>query len=312
MSTWGIDFYDNPNKQRVREELWLPYFIELIAEINSREKNKRSFRYLCLPGQECLFLRELLEGKHFDKKTYVVGIESERIYEPKIKKFLMANFNSGNTHLHIGRFQKLSGTDNRFKKRFPFDIANIDITGSFQSSSDKGISYYFEGLNDFLLNQAYRIKEKPFLIDKFYIIITSNLKGWFSDELKIKFHNNIPILLKEIVLKDYLENFELLELETLIKKKSFDNEEECKISITALILRLLYLCSQYFKSKVISVPYCYSGHIGGAKMVSLVVMCKSFKQRLGANGSKYKYRKICLKEGYKTSQSIKFLPESES
>lgn len=285
MSTWGKDFFDNPNKNKVRTELWLPCFEELVPQINNRGKFKRAFRYLGLPGPKCIFIIELLSRDLLNKDSYVIGIENISSVKLQIQKFFSKTFNRYNSIVHLGTFENLCNTP-EFRSRFPFDIANIDITGSFHSLSiSNGSSFYFEGLQDFLLNQATMVDQKPYKIKEFYLIINSNIKGLIPDEILSDFDNDLTKLLKEVVLKDYKENFNVSSLNGLIDNEDPTDREQDRISITSLNLRLMTLCSNNFKTKMTSIPYCYQGHKEGAKIVSMTFKCEKLRPRLGTNGN---------------------------
>ena len=55
------DFFDNRNKQQVREELWVPCFENINNRLSERVRYKRTLRYLCFPGKSALFLKYLID-----------------------------------------------------------------------------------------------------------------------------------------------------------------------------------------------------------------------------------------------------------
>ena len=315
MSTWGKDFYDNENKQKVRKELWIPCFNDIVPRVINRKQFKREFRYLCLPGSGCIFIKKLLLDNIITENTYIVGIERSRSVAPQIKKFLSANFSYGLSHIHIGTFENLCRDNNvlanRFCNRFPFDIANIDIEGSYHSvSKSNGSSFYFEGLDRFLLNQAARIDDKPFVIKEFYLIITSNLIGKIPYYKLKAYKGSFINMLKEEVIRDYRDNFGIQSLDVLLSSDTSDIENyDDKISVISCLLRLMTIISRNFRVKLSNIPYCYKGHSGGAKMGCMTFLCEKLRSNIGENGIFHRERKKNLEDAVEKAYSTNFLRE---
>lgn len=313
MSYRDFDVFNTKNKQRVREDLWIPCFLDINSEINQWKKRKRDLRYLCFPGSNSLFVKHLLEKRIINPETFIIGVEKNNSLALKISTELGKLFKIGKTFIYNDKFERLICNNEEFCKKFPFDIAELDFTGSILTVNDTvGSSPYFEALDNLFLQQAVSFNRKKHRIKRFYLIITSNTNPTIPYELLISYRGRRFDYIKEEILKDYNQDLNHPYLNKLLKKNYFNRKELIKIFIISLNLRLINLGSRNFSISLIKSPYCYKGRKKGARMVSMVYICKKISTNIGTNRHYSRARINNLNESITQSKNTIFLPEPES
>lgn len=311
------DIFDTPNKQKVREELWVPCFKEIILDLQKRKRFKRAFRYLCLPGPNSICVKYLLDNSIINGSTYIVGIEKTYEVVPQIQEFFSSHFKYRNNFVYCGKLQKLIKVNQQFFNKFPFDIAELDISGSFLSIAEKNGNFiYIDALQRFLSHQALNCDVNPFRIRRFYLIITSNIKGGFIPlEYLSPYDEDLTSFIKEEILMSYRDKLDHPSFNSLLRKERFNERERNLIAILGINLKIINFGSQNFVIRLNNNPYCYRGRRGGAKMVSMTYICERTRPTLGTNGNMLNFR------GKVTNNLIQsldlvfdtiFLPEPES
>jgi len=91
------DFFDNRNKQQVREELWVPCFENINNRLSERVNYKRTLRYLCFPGKSALFLKYLIDRNLISQETFIACIEEINALKVQIQELLKQNLKLQNS-----------------------------------------------------------------------------------------------------------------------------------------------------------------------------------------------------------------------
>ena len=185
-------FYDTENKRRIRDNLWMPVFKTSIDSFERftppYRRRRRKFRYLCFPGKDCLFEKQLSEQRFIRENTIITGIEKIILLVPEIQETLIEL--GLDAKVYEGDF---SNTIHKIEQKFPFDIANLDITGSYLSIRQRDSEFfYISTLDNFCVHQKsrYGVYRYPAL-NHSYCFITSNLyPGGNSSNVNSNFFND--------------------------------------------------------------------------------------------------------------------------
>ena len=312
MTSDKLDIYDTPNKQYVREGHWVPCFKKVNAEFVTWKIRKRNLRYLCFPGKNFLFIRYLLKENLINRNTYVVAIEEDPERMVQIRLHLPQLLNRKNLFFYEDLFEKLV-IDEEFCQKFPFDVAELDFPKFvLKTTRSTPTPPILEALENFFINQQRVINMNLVRINKFYLIITSNMRVIANyDELNRYGGNKTKYLIQEVLREnnDYL-NYPYLN--QLINKSKFTWEERDLIVIIGINLTIINLASNYFNTILIDKPICYKGRKKGAKMVGLIYLCEKKNIKVGASAKYQKLKIENLKKSIDLSKNTIFLPEPES
>ena len=313
MSSDNHDKLDNPNKQSVRERHWEPCFDAIDKEIDSWKNRRRALRYLCFPGKNLIFIKTLLKKKLINKKSFLVAIEKDEIKEINIRIALSKLFNRDNIIIYNDLFEKLIVGSDEFCNKFPFDILGMDLT-KFVLKTDRSSprAPILEALENLFINQQRAINKNLVRINKFYLILTSNMDVMATSDDFVKYNRDKIKYLIEKILRDFTDLLNHPYLDELVTKTTLNQNEKKLVIIISIILPIISLASNYFNIELNDCPICYKGKRGGKKMVGLVFLCEKRILRVNTSVKKNKLRIRNLKDSINKAIKTIFLPEPES
>ncbi len=315
MSVLEGSLFESKNKQQVREELWEPCFEIRNSRLSMRKRNKRPIRYLCFPGGKALFLRYLLEKDHINERSIIVGIEENRSLKGQIEELFQQELKLKKA-IMVGdkKYQNIVKNHKQLNEKYPFDIINLDINGSYHSLSNRNQeAIYIIALQYLLIQQNINFKRYNYMENDFYLLITSNLeKTRLPEDIIIeKYGGDLTLYLKNEVLNQYRK------LGNHIIEKYLENEvtgerEIFKVSIHSTVLRIINQCSQFFTIKLDYRPICYRNQGDTSKMVAMRFICEKIKSAPSTNGKLLESRNVNMNKSIDLVESTRFLPDPES
>lgn len=313
MSPDGRDIFDNPNKQSVRERHWEPCFGTINKEIDSWKNRGRPLRYLCFPGQNVIFIKYLLEKNLFDRKTFVVAVEEEEERVIKIRIELSKILDRQNYFIYLDSFEKLIIDNDEFCNKFPFDILGMDLT-KFVLKTDRRSprAPILEALQNLFINQQRAINKNLVRINKFYLILTSNMDVMATSDDFVKYNRDKIKYLIEKILREFADLLNHPYLDELVTKTKLNQKEKKRVVIISIILPIISLASNYFNIELNDDPIYYKGRRGGKKMVGLVFLCKKRNLRVNSSVRENKLRIRNMNDSINKLKETIFLPEPES
>ena len=284
MSADNHDTFDNPNKQYVRERHWEPCFDAINNEIESWNNRTRPLRYLCFPGQNIIFIKYLLEKSLLNRKTFLVAVEEEEERVIKIRLELSKILDRPNYFIYIDSFEKLIVDNDEFCNKFLFDILGMDLTKSvLKTDRNSPRAPILEALGNLFINQQRAINKNIFRINKFYLIITSNMDVMATNADFERYERDKTKYLIEKILREFAELLNHTYLDELVTKTALNQNEKKLVTIISIILPIISLASNHFNIKLNDYPIYYKGRKRGQKMVGLVFLCE--KRNLQVNSS---------------------------
>lgn len=307
------DFFDNKNKQQVREELWVSCFKNINKLLSERIRYKRELRYFCFPGENAIFLKYLKSKNFISEKTIIVGIEKKNALGIQIQVLLRNKLNLQKSYVIGGKkYQKLVLHDSQLNNKYPFDIINLDINGSYHSLNPNDLeTIYIRALQHFLYKQFFNYEKYYFRMENFYLLVTSNLENvQIPPEILKKYNKNLTEYLKREILLHY-KNLNHPFLDFYLNNKIEDEKDINIVSILSTALRIINQCSQSFTIKLDFRPYCYKGHIDTDKMVAMRFICRKIGTNPSENGLRLNVTTKNLKNAIDLIEITKFLPEPE-
>jgi len=237
-------------KRYVRDHLWIPIFEKVLAEKHSQPEK---IRYLCLPGPECFYIRQLLGRKLISQKTYVVAIESNDEYHKMALQFCSKNLLKGNHEVLFGKFEDLC-TKPILKSKFPFDVMELDLPEPFFSVRPDRQTQFLAAIERCLIAQAHY--EKPC-----YLITTFKSGGTLPRGFLSSYNDISDYLVKEILER---ENSRLgsAPLKGILGMNPKDPSFEALCCLYAIPLIIIRRTSGFSNVSLLDVPYTYVSSAG--------------------------------------------------
>jgi len=181
--------YHSDEKQRIREILWDPAFIDLIDNVGVISDK---LKYFCLPGPECIYLDQIFLKFNINKNN-IVAIEQDLECAIPIRKKLC-----GKGIVFEGKLEKIF-SNNELINQFPFDIINLDFCGQAFVFSGNEYQKRWDIIKEFIKNNKSKNQQT------FYLLLT--LLGGRSNKEGKKFLKKNILELNKItgINKDFSE-----------------------------------------------------------------------------------------------------------